>query len=200
MLRNAVVRGMKRRFRCSNRLPQDTATQHIRLYENRAALLKPLSRVSSVQCVSCQLSQGRGRRQTGIRPTQRIGTLKSDPRQPLRSPGRQSRCGGRRHGWSSGGRRREGHRRPGDDPRPSAEGRDDTRPARGILFSRHRPKSVTTWPAARHAECRMCTLYVVEDTNGESPREYMIALRGSLLSHSLPATLAPPTPRVRFVK
>jgi len=94
----------------------------------------------------CQLSQGNCRRQTGI--TLRLGTLKSEQRQPPGRPGLQSwrvdrRRAQWRHGWSSIGRRLEGHGRQSDDPRTRAvlcgpaEGHDEPKSARGILLPRH---------------------------------------------------------------
>jgi len=56
------------------------------------------------------------------------------------------------------------------------------------------------------AECALCGWS--SDTNGQRPREYMLALRRSLRSHSMPSKFLTPshpslfdsTPRVRFVK
>jgi len=75
-------------------------------YDNTAASLKQLSRVSSVQRVNFRGSQ------TGI--IQRLRTLRSDLRQPLGRPGRQSwhvdwRRAQWRHGWSSIRLHLEGH-------------------------------------------------------------------------------------------
>jgi len=102
----------------------------------------------STQHVNSILSRGHRCRQTGI--TKCLNTLKSDPCQPPGRPGCQSWHVDRqhaqwRHGWSSIGRHLEGHRRRSDDPCHvhmlycvvRAEGHDDPRPARGILFPRH---------------------------------------------------------------
>jgi len=120
-----------------------------KFYENTAASLKQLSCVSSVQRVNFRGSQ------TGL--IQRLRTLKSDLRQPLGRPGRQSwhvdwRRAQWRHGWSSIRLHLEGHGRRSDDPRTRAvlrgpaEGHDDPRLARGILLPRHHlvSKVVTT--------------------------------------------------------
>ena len=111
-------------------------------YDNTAASLKQLSRVSSVQRVNFRGSQ------TGI--IQRLRTLRSDLRQPLGRPGRQSwhvdwQRAQWRHGWSSVRLHLEGQGWRSDDPRMRAllrvrgpaEGHDDPRPARDILLPRH---------------------------------------------------------------
>ena len=135
--------------------------------------------------------------QTGI--IQRLRTLRSDLRQPLGRPGRQSwhvdwRRAQWRHGWSSIRLHLEGHGHRSDDPhtravlRGPAEGHVDLRLARGILLpvTTSCPKSLqqgvtlmgrnTTgplFPAPGELRC-ICAALQMTPTEDRRPRPLLV--------------------------